>query len=289
LDPAEPRLAEPGYPALGTFRASDGYTFYYRRWEPPVPPKARLVLLHGVRSHGGWYGRSCARFAAAGFEVYFLERRGSGLNTARRGDCPSFRRLIDDVAEFLRHLRGDRGWLPAFVAGISWGGKLAVALPHRRPGLADGIILLCPGLRPKVSPPIAQRLRIALARVVRPWRMFPVPLNEPELFTASPGWQKYIAEDRFGVTEATARFLSASFGLDVYLRRAAKQVTAPCLLLLAGHDRIIDNRRTRLFAASFPSRDNRVIDYTEAHHTLEFEPNGHPSVQDVINWIERRL
>ncbi len=291
--PDEPGGLAPGpgglTPRLATFRASDGYAFYYRRWDPPAVPRARLVFLHGIRSHGGWYGRSCARFAAAGFEVHFLDRRGSGLNTARRGDAPGFRRLIDDVAEFLRHLRADRGWLPVFLAGISWGGKLAVGLQHRRPGLADGLILLCPGLRPKVAPPFARRLRIALARLVRPWRTFPVPLNEPELFTASPTWQKFIAEDRFGVTEATARFLSASFGLDVYLRRAARRVTVPTLLLLAERDRIIDNRRTRLFVASFPSRDNRVIDYPEADHTLEFEPDGHPWVRDVIHWIERRL
>jgi len=289
LGPPEPRLAEPGGPVLRTFRASDGYVSYYRRWDLTGPPKARLIFLHGIRSHGGWYGRSCARFAEAGFEVYFLDRRGSGLNSARRGDVPGFRRLIDDVAEFLKQLRADRGWLPAYIAGISWGGKLAVGLMYRRPGLADGLVLLAPGLRPKVAPPLPQRVRIALARVLRPGRTFPVPLNEPDLFTGSPDWQKFIAEDRFAVTEATARFLFASFGLDVYLRRAARRVNVPTLLLLAGQDRIIDNAATRAFVASFPSRDNRVIDYPEAHHTLEFEPDGHPWVQDVVRWVERLL
>jgi len=65
-------------------------------------------------------------------------------------------------------------------------------------------------------------------------------------------------------------------------------VTAPTLLLLAGQDRIIDNVQTRRFVASFPTRDNRVIDYPEAHHTLEFEPDAHPFVEDVVRWIKRR-
>ena len=72
--------------ALHTFCASDGYTFYYRHYPSPVPPKARLVFVHGIRSHGGWYQRSCRRLAEAGFDVYFLDRRGGGLNTAHRGD-----------------------------------------------------------------------------------------------------------------------------------------------------------------------------------------------------------
>ena len=31
----------------------------------------RLVFVHGIRSHGGWYGRSCAAFAAAGFDGWY--------------------------------------------------------------------------------------------------------------------------------------------------------------------------------------------------------------------------
>lgn len=276
-------------PALDTFRASDGYRFYYRRWEPTGRPRARLVFVHGVRSHGGWYGTSCARFAEAGFEVSFLDRRGSGLNTAHRGDCPGFRRLLDDLAEFLLGQRQERAWLPTFVAGISWGGKLSVGLQYRKPGLTDGIVLLCPGFKPIVTPPASERARIALAARLRPTRLFPIPLNEPELFTGSPEWQRFIDEDRYGLRQATARFLFSSFALDVYLRRARKRVTCPSLLLLAGRDRVIDNARTRRFVASFPSRDNRVIDYPDAHHTLEFEPNGHPFVGDVVRWVERRL
>ncbi len=278
-----------GEPTLHTVRASDGYTFYYRRWLPDGRPRARLVFLHGVRSHGGWYLRSCERFAAAGFEVYFLDRRGSGLNSARRGDCPNFRRLIDDVAEFVVHVRRERAWLPVFLGGISWGGKLAVALPHRRPGLLKGIVLLAPGLKPQVASPLAQRLRIALARFVRPAKLFPIPLNEPELFTASPEGQKFIDTDRFGLRHATARFLFNSVAFDVYLRRVARRVSVPSLLLLAGRDRIIDNAATRRFVASFASRDNRVIDYPESHHTFEFEGPDHPFIADIVKWIERRI
>src|SRR6185437_16254706 len=104
-----------------------------------------------------------------------LDRRGAGLNTAHRGDTPSFRRLLDDVAEFVQQLRADRAWLPVFVCGIPWGGKLAVGLPYRKPNLVDGLVLLCPGLAPKVAPPFARRMRIAIARVSRPWKCFPIP------------------------------------------------------------------------------------------------------------------
>jgi alpha-beta hydrolase superfamily lysophospholipase len=273
---------------LSLFCASDGYRFYFRHYPAAGAPRARLVFVHGIRSHGGWYTRSCAQFAEAGFDVYFLDRRGAGLNTAHRGDAPNFRRLLDDVAEFVQHLRADRGWLPVFVCGISWGGKLAVGLPYRKPGLVDGLVLLCPGLVPKVAPPLPQRARIAVARVFRPWKFFPIPLNEPELFTGSDEWRVYIDTEPHGLRLATARFLFSSFSLDIYLRRAAPRVTVPTFLALAERDRIIDNARTAAFAGRFPG-PTETVTYPGAHHTLEFERDDHPWLGDVVRWVEARV
>ena len=274
-------------PSSLAYRASDGYEFLARRYPAAGRPRARLVMLHGVRSHGGWYTRSCERFAAAGYEVHFLDRRGAGANTSRRGDAPSFRRLLDDVGEYVQHERRSRPWLPTVLVGISWGGKLAVGLTYRRPGLVQGLVLVAPGLKPLIAPPLGQRLRILLASRLRPTRLFPIPLNDPELFTADPTARAFIAADRLGLREATARFLFQSVALDVYLRRAVRRVTVPTLLLLAGTDRVIDNGRTRKLVGRFPGRDVRVIDYPGAGHTLEFEPPGHPWTGDVLTWLGR--
>lgn len=279
-------------PSLGgevaLFRASDGYPFYFRRYAATGAPRGRVVIAHGIRSHGGWYGRSCRALAAAGFEVYFLDRRGSGLNTAHRGDAPSFRRLLDDVAEFVQALRARHAWLPVFVCGISWGGKLAVGLPYRKPNLVDGLVLLCPGLVPKIAPPLPQRARIAVARVFRPWKFFPIPLNEPDLFTADEAWRRYIDGESHGLRAATSRFLFGSFSLDIYLKRASRHVDVPAFLALAEHDRIIDNARTADFVARFPG-PTEVVAYPGAHHTLEFERADHPWFADVVRWLDARV
>lgn len=276
-------------PDLLQFPASDGYRFYARRYAPAGVPCGRVVMLHGIRSHGGWYARSCGQLRDAGYEVHFLDRRGSGWNTARRGDCPSFRRLIDDVAEYLYDLRTARAFLPTFLAGISWGGKLALGVPIRRPGLIDGTMLLCPGLAPKVGPSLPRRLRVLLARLLRPENMFPIPLNEPDLFTDSPEWQRYVSEDRFGLTEATARFLVESARFDVYLKWLARRVTVPVLMMLAGRDRILHDVRSRLYLSRLTgSKSLSLIDYPDAAHTLEFERPDHPFVADMVRWMAKR-
>src|SRR5262245_25615046 len=199
------------------YTAGDGYVCRYRRYRPGGPPRAEVVGVHGIRSHGGWYEYSCARLARAAFGVSFLDRRGSGLNPEGRGAAPGFRRLLDDLADFLRPLRGP-GRPPVFLVAISWGGKLAVALQRRHPGLVDGLALLCPGWFPNVRPPLLQRLRILGSRLVAPRRLFPIPLNDPELFTANPDRQRFIRDDDKGLRQATARLLTESVRLDGYLR-----------------------------------------------------------------------
>jgi alpha-beta hydrolase superfamily lysophospholipase len=271
-------------PVPFTFTAGDGYLWRGRRWDPPGPVRGSVVGLHGIQSHGGWYLQTGERLAAAGYVVVFPDRRGCGENLADRGDAPcGFRRMLDDLGEFLPTLPR-----PRFVMGISWGGKLAAALQRRHPGLTDGLILVAPGFCPRVRPPLGQRLRVLLARLFAPTRQFPIPLNEPELFTANPERQWFIAGDPLALRKATARLIAESVRLDVYLRFAAKRVTVPVMLLLAERDRIIDNAATRRFVAHFASADVSAIEYLEAHHTLEFEPGGPPFLGDVVGWLRKR-
>ncbi|HXG12108.1 MAG TPA: alpha/beta fold hydrolase, partial [Gemmataceae bacterium] len=265
-------------------------------------PRAQVVCIHGIQSHAGWYERSCSHLSRAGFEVFFLDRRGAGMNEQDRGDAPSFRRLLDDLAEFLRGVRGQGSGVskegsslspdpwpltPVFLMAISWGGKLAAALQRRHPGLVDGLALLCPGFYPRVAPPLGQRLAIAWSRLTRPRRLFPIPLNDPELFTATPHWQQFIRDDPLSLRQATARLLIESVRLDAYLKVVPGHVRVPVLLMLAGRDRIIANAPTRRYVERFASADKEIIEYPEAHHTLEFEPEPERIFADLQRWLEK--
>ena len=283
---------------VDSFTASDGYCWRYRRYlarqgTERVPPRAHVVCLHGVQSHAGWFDYSCTKLSQAGFEVSFLDRRGSGMNQEGRGDAPSYVRLLADVSEFLKQLRttsaGLQSPLPIFVVAISWGGKIATALERWQPGCADGLVLLCPGFFPRVRLPWRTRLGIAWARLRSPERLFSIPLNDPELFTASSRWQDFLRSDSRSLHRATARFLIESIRLDHYLRGTPNYVRVPVLLLLAEKDRIIDNAATRRFVEKFAGPDKQVLEYAGAHHTLEFEPDPDRFLADVQAWLETHL
>ena len=271
-------------PTTHTFPASDGYVWHYRRYLPEGVPRGSVVCIHGIQSHGGWYTASCEYLARAGYRVDFLDRRGSGLKSQARGDAPSFRRLLADIREFVAAEHPDRPHL----VGISWGGKLAVALEHFWPGLVRSLVLVAPGLSSRVGPSAVQRLRILASRLFAPQRLFPIPLNDPALFTATPRWQAFLRDDPLSLREATARLLVESARLDFVMRRAVRSVRLPLLLLLAGRDRIIDNAKVRAALERCPTTIRRAIEYAEAHHTLEFEEDPTPTFADVRAWLDER-
>jgi acylglycerol lipase len=270
-----------------TFVASDGYPLHVSVW-PAVSTRAskgRVVVLHGVQSHSGWYHSLGRTLAAAGFHASFPDRRGSGPNERDRGHAPSAGRLLRDLSEYLRKLRAEAPSLPVTLAGISWGGKLVVIESARHPELIDGIALVCPGLSPRVGVTRREKLQIAWAALVNRRKPFPIPLSDPALFTANPAAQAFIAADPYSLRQGTAGLMAASFFIDQLVRRAPARVQQPALLMIAGQDQIVDNARTLEYFGTLGSAEREVIEYPEAHHTLEFEPDPTRYARDLIGWI----
>lgn len=275
-------------PLVETQHASDGYALHVLVWPAASPLRGRVVVIHGVQSHSGWYHNLGRRLSEAGYEAHFPDRRGSGANQVDRGHASTGFRLVADIAERLKALRDTAPAVPIVLAGISWGGKTVVLTAADHSSLVDLVALICPGLQPRVGVTLGERLRIAAAFVFQRRMRFSIPLSDPALFTASPVWQRFIANDPLSLREATAGLLAASTFIDLRVRRALRRIHQPVLLMLAGHDRIVDNTRTRADFDQIPSSDKQVIDYPEGHHTLEFDADPDRYAQDLIDWLNSR-
>jgi acylglycerol lipase len=296
-------------PTIATHVAPDGYRLHFRRWFPSGHPRARIVYLHGIQSHGGWYERSCRALCEAGCDVFFLDRRGSGLNEPDRGHAKNWQQLETDVVSFLRAVRGgehaptngsDRtatadqntgvepaaALLPVILLAVSWGGKLAAVVAARNGELVDGLGLLYPAIAARVRPRWDQVLLLKAAiRLGAGRRQMPIPLDNPALFTGSPRWQRFIAEDPLSLRQATLSLFRASHDLDRAVQDTAEQIRTPTLMMLAGRDQIIDNAAARAYFNRLASLEKKLIEYPEAQHTLEFEEPPDGFLADLAGWV----
>jgi len=262
------------------YLASDGAKLRYRQWSNAANPDA-LVYVHGIESHSGWFSECAEAIEQMNVSVYALDRRGSGLNEESRGDCRDFRQLVEDVVKFVNSITDAHDRI--HVAALSWGGKLAVATDMFHPGIFSTLTLISPGFFPKIMPRIGERISIALDWIIRPHALHPIPIRD-EMFTFSTKYLEYIANDPLRLRRVTASFYRESVKLDRFLKDRAYQWTSPTQALLAEHDAIVDNQKTRQMFESLNAEPKRIRIYMGCNHSLQFEkPNK--VAKDLAEWM----
>ena len=267
-----------------TLKLPDGYQAYGRYW-PASDPKGAVLYHHGIQSHCGWYETSPARLADAGFAVLQLDRRGSGRNPKDRGHAESQEQLVADDLAGREELRRRSGVTSVHVVGVSWGGKLAVASYLTDPEKVISLSLVTPGLFPQVGVSKRQAAEIGFAMLYEKTRLFDIPLNDADLFTAVPQWQTFFREDALTLRQCSAGFYLASRRMDKPIAKLAAAPPVPIHLFVAGDERIIDNEKTIAFCKSLDWATTRITTYPNARHSLEFEGDPEIYFRDLVAFI----
>lgn len=271
--------------------ATDGIPLHYRTWVPADRrPAAALIFLHGIASHGAWFAETAVHLADRGIAVYAPDRRGSGLSGGPRGHIPSYERALDDLDQFRDLAAREQAGAPLFLAGSSWAAKLAIASAARsQEGLA-GLLLLGPGLFPRVDLTIRQKLAVLLRHRTRPEIEVRIPLV-PDDYTHNPRYLEYVRRDAYRLLTASSRLFWETGRLDRARDRLAAGLNLPILLQIGDADQIMDAPATCAWLQRLAAPDRTSIVYRGAAHTLDFEPE--PTVRayraDLVGWLRRQI
>ncbi|GAB5443590.1 MAG: alpha/beta hydrolase [Fuerstiella sp.] len=272
-------------PTTNLLSASDGKSLAYHQYLPNGAPRSVILGLHGIQSHAGWYHESSQRLAAAGHVVIFADRRGAGQNQLQRGHADSGMRLLHDVRQLYDFVSQDFPDCPVTLMGLSWGGKIAAAFAARKLRPLHRLVLLYPGLCPRIRPNAWQRCLLWFARThdLR-HKSVPIPLSDPTLFTDNVDAQQMIRTDPLALHHVTSGFINAGLELDRILRTSPGTLPKT-FVALAGKDRIIDNAATKELLRQLTFESLHLTEYPDARHTLEFEPNRNQIFEELIEWL----
>jgi alpha-beta hydrolase superfamily lysophospholipase len=276
-------VREPG-PEIRETTVGDGTVLRYRDWRA-ASPRGTVVCTHGIRSHGAWYLDSCAHLYGKGYRVVFPDRRGSGLNRERGGGSVRCQQWLDDLAHFVALAGRELPGKPLHLLGISWGGRLAAAVAAAN-GTVRSVVLSTPGLVPRADLSWRTKLSVAAALFLKSDRLFPLPLEDPALFTDDLDEQHYIEEDAAGLRSVAARFLYESSRLERIAGTRFVEIRIPIYLLLAGRDAIVDNEGTKRLFESCRSPVKAMKTYERARHTLEFDACRAEYFDDLVKWFD---
>jgi alpha-beta hydrolase superfamily lysophospholipase len=271
---------------VGTYTGSDAASLAYVAYTQPGARTA-LVYLHGIESHAGWFAIAAGQLREQGFDVYCLDRRGSGLNRENRGllsgYVDAYETLLADIDSFITPLH-DR-YDQVFLVGLSWGGKLALAYGLSHPKAVDGLVLITPGLSAEVDVSVLNKLKIGLLSPLNPTARVPTPI-QPEMFTTTPVYLDYIRNDPLRLSSATVRFFWQSHRLDKYVDRNIAGNQLPVQLFLAGNDIIVDNDGVLQVLQQGREPGLDVLWYGDQTHSIQLDAPQR-LVNDMTDWIKR--
>jgi alpha-beta hydrolase superfamily lysophospholipase len=263
--------------------AFDQTTLNCRVWSAEGHSAGRVVLVHGLESHAGWFQDFAERLVTFGWTAIAFDREGSGSSGGRRGDARSPATLFDQLRTILNAIEPAR---PTHLIAHSWGARWALAQALVQPDDFRSIVLLAPGfaLRRGYWPPmLATGL---LKRLMSASATLPTPIDDDRDFTTRPTWLKFLAEDRNRLPRVTVQTLLTSRKLERLVRRGGASLRCPVLHLVAGRDAICDGDRNReLLRAMIPADLYHEIVYPDGEHSLLFECDRLPIVDDVNRWL----
>jgi acylglycerol lipase len=269
--------------------AGDGVRLHCLHWRSrQPPPSAVLIFLHGIASHAGWFAETAADLNGHGVEVYGLDRRGSGRSEGPRGHLDRYERALDDVEQLVRLVAAEHPHVPVFLAASSWAAKLAVVHAAERAAPLSGLLLLGPGLFPRVNLSPWRWMLVVAGHLVRPMARLPIPLT-PELYTANPPYRDFIRADPLRLLEATTRFFWETARLDRRRRDDSARLVLPVLLLQGEDDQMMDVPATRRWFDGLSGEHTTYRAYPGAGHTLDFEPDRSRYLADMLAWLSTRV
>ncbi len=244
-----------------------------------------LIYLHGIQSHSGWLVDSGNTLSQRGFTVYAPDRRGSGLSRFPSGDIESYQIYLQDLRDFFSFVQKREPNKKIHLMGLCWGARLCLPLCVEKEKAIASVILLSPGLFPRVDYSFLKKLQIGWSYFIHSKKKFSLPLKD-SFFTQNPSYLKFIEEDPLGLRRVSAPFLIETLKLNQLARKVLPQVRQPIYLLLAAQDKIVDTEKT---IAQFQKNQHlnlRIKLYPGWEHTLEFEPQAERFYDDLSIWLQ---
>jgi len=274
----------------------DDVTVAAYRWTLPRPPRAILVVAHGMGEHARRYPAALAVLLESGIDLYGIDHRGHGATLALSRRAPGdfgpggFPAVVDDLASLVNRAKLENPGLPLLLLGHSMGSFISQAYALDHSSLIDGLALVGTTAVDAVAES-AQResnLAVALNRAFQPAR---TPFDwlssdeaEVDAYIADPLCGFSLTPDsmisllsqatRLADPHALGRIRK---GLPLYILAGERD---PLVADIGNLDRLID----RYCAAGLHPALAR---YRQGRHEILNEVNRTEVVQGLLNWLNQ--
>jgi alpha-beta hydrolase superfamily lysophospholipase len=270
------------------FDGVGGVRIVYDVWTPDTPPRAVVVLAHGLGEYARRYDHVAQRFGEDGLVTYALDHRGHGRSGGKR-------MLVRDICEFTADFdtlvgiaRREHPALKCIVLGHSMGGGIVFAYGVERPDNYDLMVLSAPAVAAQdlVSPLMALAAKGLGAFVPG----LPVQQLDFNAISRDPAVvEAYMTDPLVYHGRVPAGVGRALLQVGETMPQRAPALTAPLLVVHGSDDRLIPVDGSRRLVECVGSADVELTVYPGLYHEVFNEPERNQVLGDVVSWITKRL
>ena len=273
---------------IDEFSSTSGERIFYQAWLPSSPPRAVLLLVHGLAEHSGRYEGFAEFFTAAGFAVHALDHSGHGRSDGRRGYIRKFSDFTDALGIFVGEVRKQHPDLPMVLVGHSMGGLIASAYLIEHQSEFAMAVLSGPAIKAHEEPPkIAIWVMRLLARLLP--RLGVIQLDASGVSRDPEVVQKYINDPLVYSGKVSARLTVEMFKTMNSVVAGASGIRLPVLLLHGGADTLAAVSGSQVLHDAISSEDKKIVVYGGVYHEIFNEPERLDIMSEMRAWIDERL
>ena len=270
------------------FGGVGGVRIVYDVWTPDTPPRAVVVLSHGLGEYARRYDHVAQFFGDAGLVTYALDHRGHGRSDGKRMLVRDISEYTGDFDTLVGIATREHHGLKCIVLGHSMGGGIVFAYGVERPDNYDMMVLSAPAVAAQdlVSPLMTVAAKVL--GVLTPG--LPVQELDVEAISRDPAVVAAYNDDPLVYHgKVPAGVARALLQVGETMPQRAPALTAPLLVVHGDADRLIPVDGSRRLVECVGSTDVELKVYPGLYHEVFNEPERAQVLGDVVSWILKRL
>ncbi len=276
-------------PTLSPFITRDGLHLAMQDWMPERGTAVRgvVLLVHGLGEHSGRYEALAQTLNGWGFAVRGYDQHGHGESAGLAGALPDDKRLLDDLADMVDHVRDRMAPdLPLILLGHSLGGLVAARFVSLQLRPVQALVLSSPALDAGLN--AWQKLLLALLPRLLPDLRVGNGLD-PDFLSHDREVVEAYKADRLVHDRISARLARFIADAGVATLAAAPRWKVPTLLLYAGDDHLVDASGSRRFAKAAPRELLDSLCFETLYHEIFNEKDRLPVLLALRRWLDQRF
>jgi len=267
-------------------KGKHGLNVFIRSWLPATPARGVVAIVHGVKSHSGYYQWAAEQFVERGLAVYALDLHGRGKSEGERFYIETIDDYLDDVATLLTLAKSRQRSLPIFLLGHSAGGVISSVYTVDHQAELAGFI--CESFAFRVyAPDLALAVVKGLSHIAPRIRVLDLKNKD---FSRDPIAVRAMDEDPLIAGEVQpSKTVAELVRADERLEREFPLIKLPVLILHGTADKVTKPSGSQRFFDTAGSPDKTLKLYEGHAHDLLNDVGRQHVMADIAAWIEARL